>query len=289
MSTKPVIVLTGATNGLGRLAAEELAIHGAHLVIIARSNEKADATKALVDLVAPGSPCDVFLADLSVMDDVLRVGQEIAARYERIDVLINNAGIHAFSQRITCDGFSEMMAVNYFGPWLLTWTLRDVLIRSGPSRVVNVASEASRRHGVLTLPHDLTDTAPFSTLGSSPLYGKTKLFDIMFSQKLAQDLANTNVTVNAICPGFNVTGLGRELWFAGILEGILRFLQVGDPHRGASLIVHAAVSSELAGKTGGYYSVDKKPLTPVAPGGDVDLQKKLWNLTEGLLEMWRKV
>jgi NAD(P)-dependent dehydrogenase (short-subunit alcohol dehydrogenase family) len=204
-------------------------------------------------------------------------------------VLINNAGIHAFEQRTTCDGFPEMIAVNYFAPWLLTQALKDVLIRSAPSRVVNVASEASKRHGVLTLPDDLTDTTPFTTLGSSPIYGKTKLLDIMFSQQLARELAGTNVTVNALCPGFNVTGLGRELWFAGILESILNFIGVGDPRHGAGIIVHLAVAPELEGKTGGYYSVNRALQTPVAPGGDVELQKKLWDLTEGLLEKWLSV
>jgi NAD(P)-dependent dehydrogenase (short-subunit alcohol dehydrogenase family) len=287
ITSTPIIVLTGGTNGLGRLAAVDLARHGAHLVIIARNAEKGDETRALIEKAAPGSACDIFLADLSVMDDVRRVGLEIAARYERIDVLINNAGIHAFEQRVTCDGFPEMMAVNYLAPWLLTRALRDVLVRSAHSRIVIVASGASKRHGILAIPHDLTDTTPFSALGSSPLYGKTKLLDIMFSQQLARELADTNVTVNALCPGFNTTGLGRELWFAGILEPILHFLRVGDPRRGASIIVHLAVSQELNGKTGGYYSVDKKLQTPVPPGGDVDLEKKLWGLTEGILEKWK--
>jgi NAD(P)-dependent dehydrogenase (short-subunit alcohol dehydrogenase family) len=289
MPTSPIIVLTGATNGLGRLAAVELAKHGSHLVIIARNASKADETRALVDQAAPGSACEVFLADLAVMDDVRRVGKEIAARYDHIDVLINNAGIHAFEQRITCDGFPEMMAVNYFAPWLLTQALRDVLVRSAPARVVNVASGASKRHGVLTLPDDLINTAPFTTLGSSPIYGKTKLLDIMFSQQLARELAGTNVTVNALCPGFNVTGLGRELWFANALERILNFVGVGDPRHGAGIIVYLAVDPELEDKTGGYYSVDRSLQTPVAPGGDVELQKKLWDLTEGLLKKWLPV
>jgi NAD(P)-dependent dehydrogenase (short-subunit alcohol dehydrogenase family) len=289
MPTTPIIVLTGATSGLGRLAAVELAKQGVHLVIIARSASKADETRTLINQAAPGTTCDAFLADLAVMDDVRRVGKDIATRYDRIDVLINNAGIHAFEQRTTCDGFPEMIAVNYFAPWLLTQALKDVLIRSAPSRVVNVASGASKRHGVLTLPDDLADTTPFTALGSSPIYGKTKLLDIMFSQQLARELAGTNVTVNALCPGFNVTGLGRELWFAGILESILNFIGMGDPRRGAGIIVHLAVGPELEGKTGGYYSVDHALQTPAAPAGDVELQKKLWDLTAGLLEKWLSV
>jgi NAD(P)-dependent dehydrogenase (short-subunit alcohol dehydrogenase family) len=137
---------------------------------------------------------------------------------------------------------------------------------------------------VLTLPDDLTDLTPFSTLSSSPGYGKTKLIDIMFSQHLARELADTEVTVNALCPGFNVTGLGRELWFAGILGRLLTFAGVDDPRRGAGIIVRLATDPELAGKTGGYYSVNNNgPVAPVEPGGDIELQKKLWDLTEGLL------
>jgi NAD(P)-dependent dehydrogenase (short-subunit alcohol dehydrogenase family) len=286
MPTIPIIVLTGATSGLGHLAAIELAKQGAHLVIIARNAAKVDSTRALLDKAAPGSACDVFLANLAVMDDVRRVGQEIAARYDRIDVLINNAGLHAFEQRITSDGFPEMIAVNYFAPWLLTHILKPVLIRSESSRIVNVASEASRRHGVLNIPNDLVDTTPFTVLGSFPIYGKTKLLDIMFTLQLARELADTTVTVNALCPGFNVTELGRELRFAWIVEWILKFLGVGDPSRGAGIIVTLAVAPELAGKTDGYYSVGCKPLTPIAPGGDIILQKKLWDETEEMLKKW---
>jgi len=286
MPTTPIIVLTGATSGLGRLAAVELAKQCAHLIIIARSADKADATRALIDKAAPGSPCDVFFANLAVMDDIRRVGQEIAARYERIDVLINNAGMQAFSQRVTCDGFSEVVAVNYFAPWLLTQALRDVLIHSGPARIVNVASEVAKHYGTLTLPDDLTNTTPFSTFGSLAIYGRTKLLDIMFTQHLARELADTNVTVNALHPGFNITSIGRELWFAGVVERVLSLFGLGDPRRGASIIVHVALDPGLAGKTGGYYSVDKTPLTPVALGRDAELQKKLWDTTKGLLKEW---
>jgi NAD(P)-dependent dehydrogenase (short-subunit alcohol dehydrogenase family) len=106
------------------------------------------------------------------MDDVHRVGQEISAHYEHINVLINNAGIHAFEQHITKDGFPEMMAINYFALWLLMHALIDALICARSSQVVNVASEASRRHGVLNLPNNLVKTAPFGMLGSFPIYGR---------------------------------------------------------------------------------------------------------------------
>jgi hypothetical protein len=106
----------------------------------------------------------------------------------------------------------------------------------------------------------------------------------MFSQQLAQELADMNVTINALCPGFNITNIGRELWFAGILAPILNFLRVADPHRGAGIIVYSTVNPMLVGN--GYYSVACAPLNPVAPGEDMELQKKLWGLMEEMLEQW---
>src|SRR5690606_19390709 len=147
-------------------------------------------------------------ADFTKLQTVADAALEIARKYRRIDVLINNAGIHAFEQRITDDGFSEMVSVNHLAPWLLTSLLRQLLIDSAPSRIVTVASEASRQSGGVDPTKDLTDTTPFSRLGSSKYYGRTKLMNIMFSMELARQLEGTGVAVNCLDPGFNVTGLG---------------------------------------------------------------------------------
>ncbi|MCZ9881449.1 SDR family NAD(P)-dependent oxidoreductase [Arthrobacter sp. B2a2-09] len=283
-SEVPTIVITGATSGLGRLAAIELAKQGARLGITARSPERAAATAADIETAAPGTEIEIFIADFARTADVRRVGREIAAHYARIDVLINNAGLHAFEQRITPDGYPEMVAVNYFAPWILTQELLATLKASTGARIVNVASEASRRYGTLTLPSDLTDTAPFTARGSSRLYGKSKLLDIMFTLELARRLDGTGLTANCLDPGFNVTGLGRELGFAARLEKILSVLRIGDPARGAGLIVKLATDPAFAGQSGGYYTVkNTRRLTPVHPGGDSAMQARLWAGTEELL------
>src|SRR2546429_583396 len=136
MKTPPVIVLTGATSGLGRLAALELARKGAHLALVARNQARADALRTEIEQAVPGAKPEIFLADLSLLAEVYRVGRQIDAYYPRIDVLINNAGVHAFSQRVTSEGLSEMTAVNYLAPWLLTGLLRENLIASAPARIV---------------------------------------------------------------------------------------------------------------------------------------------------------
>ncbi|MDB5987004.1 MAG: short-chain dehydrogenase [Nevskia sp.] len=289
MSESSTIVVTGATSGLGRLAAIEIARRGARLVLIARDKAKAESVRALIKTAAPRCVVDVIFGDLSVMNEVRRVGTEIATAHPSINVLINNAGLHAFKQRVTADGFPIMVAVNYLAPWLLTHLLRAPLLAAakshGEARVVTVASEASRRHGRLSLPEDLTDTSQFTVRGSSLLYGKSKLLDIMFSQELARRLAGTGVSANALDPGFNVTGLGRELGFAAVvLERLLRALHVGDPARGTSIIVRLATDPQFRGTTGGYFSVkEAQSLTPASPGGDQELQTKLWAQTEQLL------
>jgi NAD(P)-dependent dehydrogenase (short-subunit alcohol dehydrogenase family) len=284
MDHRPVIVMTGATNGLGRLAALDLARRGADLGIVARSEAKTDALRREIHEAAPGTRVEVFLADLAVLRDVRRAGLEIASRCPRIDTLINNAGVHAFSQRITAEGFAEMTAVNYLAPWLLTDILRDRLIASAPARIVTVASEASRHSGGISPGTDLTSTDDYTRRESSRLYGRTKLMDIMFTQELARRLVGTGVSVNCCDPGFNTSGLGRELPFAGPLEKILTRLGVGDPRHGAGIIVRLATDPEFATSTGGYLSVkDASPLICPEPGRDEEIQRELWERTAELL------
>ncbi|MEK3704101.1 SDR family NAD(P)-dependent oxidoreductase [Paenibacillus sp. FSL R7-0198] len=284
-TTQPIIVITGATSGLGQLAAMELAKRGAHLILTARSKERADATRYKIKEIMPSAKIEFFYGDLSLLSDVKRVGLEIAAAYPRIDVLLNNAGLHAFEQRVTSEGYAEMIAVNYLAPWLLTHTLRSSLIQSGHARVVNVASEASRNHGTLVLPDDLTDITPFTARGSSPIYGKTKLLNIMFTGELARQWRGTGICVNALNPGFNVTGLGRELWFASVLERILTFLHIGDPRRGADIITRLAVEPKYGEVSGGYFNVGNgASITPIHPGEDAAMQNRLWVVTTQLME-----
>ncbi|GAA1018474.1 short-chain dehydrogenase [Acrocarpospora pleiomorpha] len=281
---KPTIVITGATSGLGRLAALDLARHGADIAITARDPQKAEQTREQIRAQALDAQVEVFLADFTRLADVQRIGREITNRYDHIDVLINNAGIHAFTPRTTPDGRPEMIAVNYLASWLLTRELLPALCKAPAARIVNVASQASRHHGTLRLPHDLTETVPFTARGSSDHYGKTKLLNIMFTMELARRLPST-VTANCLNPGFNTTGLGRELRFAAVLEKILTRLSIGNPARGAGLIVALATDPAFAGRTGGYYTVRGiRQIHPAPPGNDPALQAQLWQETERLLE-----
>jgi NAD(P)-dependent dehydrogenase (short-subunit alcohol dehydrogenase family) len=276
----PIIVITGATSGIGQCAAVALARQGAHLVLTARDRAKADATLSMIEAAAPGTRVQVYYGDFANLASVAALGREIAAHHVRIDALINNAGLHAFKSRVTADGYSEMVAVNYLAPWLLTNILRGIMVRSAPSRIVTVASEASRQGAGFDPLAALIDKSSFTARGSSAIYGQTKLMDIMFSLELSRQLTGTGVAVNCLCPGFNATGLGRELWFAAPLGRLLAGLKIGDPERGASIIVRLARDPAFAEITGGYFSVkDARPLVPVTPGADRHAQQALWQAT----------
>ncbi|GAA0513432.1 short-chain dehydrogenase [Paractinoplanes deccanensis] len=264
-------MLTGATSGLGEIAALDLAARGHDLILVARDPGRASR-------IAPATQVDVVIADLADLSQVRRAAAEIRARHPKIDVLINNAGLHAFTARTTAAGLPEMVTVNYLAPWLLT---RE-LLETSPERIVTVASEASRRHGTFSLPSALTDTSPFTRRGSSAVYGRTKLLDIMFNNELAR---RTSAVCLALDPGFNTTGLGRELPGAAVLEKVLKALHVGDPRRGAGGIVRLATDPVL---TGGYFSARTgRPITPVAPAGDAALERRLWEMTEEIVDSVR--
>lgn len=282
--TAPTVVLTGATGGLGRLAARALARGGARLILPARDEARAAALAADLRRDVPGAHIETPIADLAHPREVAALGRDIAARHERVDVLVNNAGLHAFEARTTADRLPEMVAVNYLAPWILTRELLPALHRAPAARVVTVASEASRRHGEFRLPDALTDTTPFTARGSSAVYGRTKLLDIMFALELADRLRNSTITSTCLDPGFNVTGLGRELRFAPALAAVLRTLHVGDPRRGAGLIMDLAAGAEYAGRNGVYVTVrGRREVRPVAPADDAAARAELWGATEGLV------
>ncbi|RWX81534.1 SDR family NAD(P)-dependent oxidoreductase [Neorhizobium lilium] len=284
MANRPKILITGATDGIGQRAAVALARQGADLILTARNRQKADKTRSLIKAAAPGTRVDVHHVDFSDLGAVVSTGRQIARQHPHIDVLINNAGLHAFEQRITREGFAEMIAVNYLAPWLLTQTLRETLMRSAPARIITVGSQASRQSRGLDIEKDLTDTATFTARGSSRIYGRSKLLDIMFSLELARQLDGTGIVANCLCPGFNVTGLGRELGFSGPLAKLLNWLRIGDPERGAHIITRLATDPAFGSRSGAYVSVkNAADLKPFPPADDEQTRRALWRATEILL------
>ncbi len=286
MAEPKVMIVTGATNGIGEAAAIELARRGTHVGIVARNPRKADATVERIQAAEPGAPVDVFIGDLALMADVRKVAAEILDRYDRIDVLVNNAGIQMAEPRTTSEGLPELIAVNYLAPWLLTDLLRDRLVSSAPARVVVTASEAHRVGWTIDPDTILTDTSSFGMGGGMGAYGKSKLLDVLFTMELADRLDGSGVTANCGCPGLVATGLAGT---GNITDRAATALSstplVRRPEQGARVLVRLATDPAFGTRTGQFISsTPLAGLLPTIPAvRDVALRRRLWEATEALL------
>jgi NAD(P)-dependent dehydrogenase (short-subunit alcohol dehydrogenase family) len=195
-----VVVITGATSGLGRIAAEKLAGEGARIVMVARDRGRAEDTLAPLCALGPGAAHRVHYADLSFVAEVKKVGAEIAAAEPRIDVLVNNAGSMFGRRLLTAEGLERTFALNHMSYFVLTHCLRESLVAAALARIVNTASNAHLR---ATL--DLGDLQTKSGYVPTLAYSRSKLCNVLFTRELARRLAGTGVTANCLHPGFVAT------------------------------------------------------------------------------------
>ncbi|MBA8951526.1 SDR family NAD(P)-dependent oxidoreductase [Actinomadura namibiensis] len=273
-----IAVVTGATSGIGKEIARALARSGHRVGIVARHPVRCGTAVEELRADVPDAMIDTFLADLSTLADVRRAAGEIRARYPRLDVLVNNAGVHLLRPKVSPDGFDRMVATNHLGPFLLTNLLRELLEKSAPSRVVNVASEA-HRHADRVDVERFAEPGHYGRGGSLRVYGRSKLLNILFTQELAERLAGTGVTVNAVCPGFVATGLADEVPGARRMGALLsRTPLVRTPEQGARMAVRLATDPEFEGRTGGFYSsTPGAGLLPTTPElKDPELRRAVW-------------
>jgi retinol dehydrogenase-12 len=269
-----VCIVTGATSGIGKAAATALAKQGAQVVLVGRDRGRAEAAASEIGAVSAVPPT-VEIADLAAMDQV----RELAGRLgslDRIDVLINNAGLVQNERHTSPDGFEHVFAVNHLAPFLLTNLLLPKLTASAPARVITVTSDA---HTAAKL--DLDDPNLEHGWASWRSYSNSKLANILFTRELARRLAGTGVTANCAHPGVVRTGFGRDaspLMRVGITIARPFFL---SPERGADTIVYLASSPDVATQTGGYY-VKRQLREPSAAARDEATAKKLWEVSEKL-------
>ena len=270
-----VCVVTGATSGIGKAAAAALAQQGAEIIVVGRDPARAEATAAAIQ--ADGAPPPkVEIADLARLDQVRALAGRLNQTLDRIDVLINNAGLVLNERRVTPDGYEYVFAVNHLAPFLLTNLLRPKLTASAPARVITVSSDA---HTAARL--DLDDPNLEHGWSSWRSYSNSKLANILFTRELARRLDGTGVTANCLHPGVVRTGFGRDarpLMRVGIT--IARPFML-SPERGADTIVYLASSPDVAAKTGGYY-VKREPREPSAAARDDGLARGLWETSERL-------
>ena len=272
-------LVTGGTSGIGRATAVRLAGLGAGLVVVGRDPGRADAVRAEIRRRAPGARVETLTADLSSLAEVRRLAAAVRERCDRLDVLVNNAGVIAMRREVTADGFETTFATNHLGPFLLTNLLRDLLVRSAPARVVTVSSGAHKQ--VREIPWD--DLAHGTAAGRGGTYPLSKLLNVLCTAELARRLAGTGVTANCLHPGFVRTDLGRDVTGAlGVAVRLVTRLQPG-PATGARTSVYLASSPDVADVTGGYF-VRCRPATPSRLARDPAAATRLWALSERLTE-----
>lgn len=271
-----VVVMTGATRGIGLAAARTLAARGARLVIVGRDPARTDAVLAELRRDSPESAA--IYADLSVMAEVRRAAAEIAERCPRIDVLVNNAGAIHSTREVTVDGLERTFALNHMAYFLLTALLRDRLVASAPARVVSVASGAHRRGTMHWDDLQLARSWPGAGWGA---YGQSKLANILFTRELARRLAGTGVTANCMHPGFVDSGFGKN---NGVLLRAAMWLTrpiQRTTEQGADTLVWLCSAPELDGVTGRYFQ-DRKDGRLSAEARDDAAARRLWEVSEGL-------
>jgi retinol dehydrogenase 14 len=267
------ILITGATNGIGLEAAIALARQGNRLVLLGRDQKKMNAAIDEVKRRASVAAApDSWLCDFGSQAQIRKLAADVLANYDRLDVLVNNAGLATQRREVTEDGIERTFAVNHLGPFLLTNLLLDLLVKSAPARVVNVASS---EHYDATM--DLADLGfERGAWGMAKAYGRSKLANVLFTRALAKRLEGKGVTVNAVHPGAVATGIWdcAPGWMQPMVW-LAKKLMMITPEKAARSIIHLASGAEVEGKTGLYFN-QLDPKEPSKLAQDDELAEKLW-------------
>ncbi len=272
-------LVTGATRGIGRVAAVELARQGATVVLVGRDRARAEAAAAEARAAAGegGGPIGILIADLALMSEVRRLAADFKAGHDRLDVLVNNAGAIFDRREVTAEGFEKTFALNHLAYFLLTHELRELLLANAPARIVNVSSRAHRAGRL-----DFADLQLTRGYTAWRAYAASKLANILFTRELARRLAGTGVTANALHPGLVATNFGHDRF--GLISLLLRFarpMMIGEAE-GAATTLHLATSPLVAGVTGEYFA-DCTATRPEPQALDDAAAQRLWAETERLL------
>ena len=271
-----VCLITGATSGIGKASAMQLASMGAEIVFVARNKEKAEELKEALK-ASTGKDATSIIADLSSQEEVKRAAGEFLSLNKPLHILLNNAGIVNTTRKETVDGFEEVFAVNHLAYYAFTVMLMNKLIENGPSRIVNVASSAHTFIKELDF-EDLQSKNDYKTMQA---YGKSKLANILFTRELAERLEGKGVTVNCLHPGVVDTEIiSSNSLFLKLLTTLVKpFFR--KPDKGAETSVYLCSSPEVEKETGGYYS-DCKIEKISAAARSKENASKLWQVSSQL-------
>ena len=272
-----VCLITGASSGIGKASAEQLASMGAYVVMVCRGREKGERAKADVEAKSGSRSVELMLADLTSFDSVRALSREYQETHDSLHVLINNAGVALLRRAVTNDDLEETFQVNYLSPFLLTNLLIPLLKRSAPSRIVNVSSVG--HYGGHINFDDLQMEKDYAVMRA---YSQSKLGLILFTHELAKRLEGTGVTANSLHPGAVATDIwGRSLGPAAFLGKVTRLFMV-SPEKGARTQVYLASSPEVEGVSGEYFDSNHMKRSS-AESYDQAVAQRLWDVSASLV------
>ncbi len=269
-----IVLITGASSGIGKVTARELARLGATLVLVCRNRAKGEAVQSEIRNATGNQNIDLLIGDLTVQADIRRVAAEFTQKYDHLHVLINNAGGAFDPRQVTTDGLEVSLALNYVAPFLLTELLLPTLKASAPARIVSVSSMAHTWGKI-----NFADLQAEKGYGSMKVYGQAKLALILFTYELARRLAGTGVTVNCLHPGFVASNFDKNL--QGLLGWGMRFVLpfALTVEQGAQTSIYLASSPDVEGVSGKYFEKQKAKRSSNL-SYDEKTGLDLWKLTE---------
>ena len=271
-----VCLVTGATSGIGKATATALAAQGATVVLGCRSPEKGEAVKQEITRATGNSSLDLMVADLASIESTKKGAADFLARYPKLHVLVNQAGLYQSQRTLTPDGLETMFVVNHLSYFLLTNLLLPALKAGAPSRIVN-GSGGVEAAGKINF-DDLQGEKKFSSFGA---LAQSKLGNFLFTYELARRLDGTGVTVTIMQPGGVKTELGKGQ--GGMFGFLLRMMRpfFSTPEQGADTLVWLATSPEVEGVTGKYF-VKRKEAKSSARSHDRELAARMWKVSAEL-------
>ena len=268
-------LVTGATSGIGKTIAAELADKGGEVMLVSRNAEKCKNAVEDIKQISGNPAISYHQADLSSQEDIRNLASTIKRNYPSLDILVNNAGGIFWIKKESVDRIDMNLALNHLNYFLLTNLLLELLTSSPSARIVNVSSVV---HSLVTLNlENITSTENYIPLAA---YAKSKLANIYFTYELARRLVGTSVTVNVYDPGFTATNIGRESLFGKIAMPIANIFAV-PVEKGAATGIYLASSPEVEGISGEYF-VRNKPVKSSKISYDVNIAKKLWQISAEL-------
>jgi len=271
-----ICLVTGATDGIGKVSARVLAELGAKVIIVGRNPEKSAIVLAELKSISGNENIDLLMADLAVMQEVRDLAEQVISRYDRIDVLLNNAGGYFTKHEITSDGLEMTFALNHMSYFLLTNKLMELLKYSAPARIVNVSSDA--HYGVDIEFENLNGEQEYKAWKA---YQKSKLANVLFTYELLKKVPG-NITVNCLHPGFVATNFGHNNGgFFGPVLKIAQRISAIDPEEGAKTSIFLCSAPEIKGASGKYF-YKCQPKTSSQESRNMDTGKRLWQISSDI-------